>query len=171
MLCGMCNKTDATIHIEGIVDNKLIKLHLCEKCAQEKGFEFGFSKPHFSLVDMLANLSDWEVPGHKTINAVKCPSCGLTYNQFKEVGRLGCDECYGAFQLQLDPLLKRIHGGVQHTGKAIKPAPKTRDQISELRLQLDEAIRTEEFERAAALRDRIKELALASKNNETPSVS
>lgn len=162
MLCGMCNKLEASIHIEGIADNKLIKLHLCEKCAHEKGLELGFSKPHFSLVDMLANLSDWEIPGHKTINAVKCPSCGLTYNQFKEVGRLGCGDCYSAFSVQLDPLLRRIHGSFKHMGKRVKPPRRPEEQIPELKKQLEEAIKTEEFEKAAVLRDKIKELASES---------
>ncbi|MFH1368278.1 MAG: UvrB/UvrC motif-containing protein [Elusimicrobiota bacterium] len=172
MICEICNKQEATIHIEAEMDNKPVKLHLCESCAQEKGVEFGLSKPHFSLVDLLANLSDWEIPGHKTINAVKCPVCGLTYNQFKGVGRLGCENCYSAFSAQLDPLLKRIHGSSKHVGKKILPEQKSEDQISELRRQLEEAIKTEEFEKAAVLRDKIKDINAASgKKDETQRVS
>ena len=159
MLCSICGQTEATIHVEGLLDNKSLKLHLCEKCAREKGVEFDITKPHFLLVNLLANLSDWEIPGHKNIATVKCPFCGLSYLQFKEVGRLGCAECYGAFSAQLEPLLKRIHGSSKHCGKKTKPVPSGGgNDIGVLRKQLEDAIKAEEFEKAARLRDRIKDI-------------
>ena len=158
MLCSICGQIEASIHVEGVLDNKSIKLHLCEKCAQEKGMELDIAKPKFSLVDLLANLSDWEIPGHKNLETVRCPSCGLSYSQFREVGRLGCAECYTTFSVQLEPLLKRIHGNSRHlVGKSVARA-EGGSGIDEktLRKQLDEAIAAEEFEEAARLRDSLK---------------
>jgi protein arginine kinase activator len=157
MLCSICGKTEATIHVEGLLDNKALKLHLCEKCAQEKGMEFDMAKTSFSLVDLLANLSDWEIPGHKNLETVRCPVCGLSYTQFREVGRLGCAGCYSTFSAQLEPLLKRIHGSSRHCGSGPKSSNgAASDELPALRSQLDDAIRAEEFEKAAKLRDRIK---------------
>lgn len=159
MLCNICNKSEANIHLEGIVNGKTMHLHLCEDCAKKKGIEFSLSKPHFSLVDLLANLSDWEIPGHKTTKSVSCPSCGLTYSRFKETARLGCPECYKAFQVQLEPLLKRIHGSSKHRGKKITMhISNNEDKINQLRVKLTEAVKREDFEKAAELRDKIKEL-------------
>jgi protein arginine kinase activator len=160
MLCSICGQTEASIHVEGVLDNKSIKLHLCEKCAQEKGMELDIAKPKFSLVDLLANLSDWEIPGHKNLETVRCPSCGLSYSQFREVGRLGCAQCYATFSVQLEPLLKRIHGNSKHLGA--KGGAGTKDNVEAdanvIRKQLDDAIAAEEFEEAARLRDSLKKI-------------
>ena len=162
MLCSICGQTEASIHVEGVLDNKAIKLHLCEKCAQEKGMELDIAKPKFSLVDLLANLSDWEIPGHKNLETVRCPSCGLSYSQFREVGRLGCAQCYATFSAQLEPLLKRIHGNSRHLGAKSGPPAVSREEVTPdattIRKQLDEAIAAEEFEEAARLRDSLKKI-------------
>jgi protein arginine kinase activator len=92
---------------------------------------------------------------------VQCPRCGLLYSSFKETGRLGCSECYSAFQFQLRPLLRRIHGDTRHRGKA--PArgagvvTSTR-QIQRLHDDLQRAVEREDFEKAASLRDEIRRL-------------
>jgi len=165
MLCSICGQTEASIHVEGVLDNKAIKLHLCEKCAQEKGMELDIAKPKFSLVDLLANLSDWEIPGHKNLETVRCPSCGLSYSQFREVGRIGCAQCYATFSVQLEPLLKRIHGNSRHLGPKAPANPASRgaedgsgQDAGAIRKQLDEAIAAEEFEEAARLRDSLKRI-------------
>jgi protein arginine kinase activator len=92
---------------------------------------------------------------------VQCPRCGLLYSSFKETGRLGCSECYAAFQFQLRPLLRRIHGDTRHRGKS-----PTHDggeqtgtrQIQRLHDELQRAVEREEFEKAAGIRDEIRKL-------------
>jgi protein arginine kinase activator len=97
----------------------------------------------------------------ETAISIKCPNCGLTYQNFRKLGRLGCSECYEAFKKELGPLLKRIHGSDRHVGKVPLKGGKTiRDTrtLQDLRIQLEKAIQMEEFEEAAKLRDKIKEL-------------
>src|SRR5438552_10196764 len=95
------------------------------------------------------------------VGSVQCPRCGLLYSAFKETGRLGCAECYAAFQFQLRPLLRRIHGDTRHRGKS--PArgagvmTSTR-QIQRLHDELQRAVEREDFEKAASLRDEIRRL-------------
>jgi protein arginine kinase activator len=119
----------------------------------------------FGLSDLLAGMADFEKPSpQKEAVAAKCPNCGLTYTDFRKIGRLGCGECYRAFNRYLIPLLKRIHGATQHIGKApmkagkpLKKKEKAPD-IATLKEKLQQAIATEAFEEAARLRDQIREL-------------
>jgi len=159
MLCDVCKKNEATVHLTEIVNDQVTKLHLCEVCAKEKGSEM---EEHFGLSDLLAGLADLGAPVKPEVaGTIKCQACGFTYQDFKKIGRVGCGACYEAFKKQLMPILKRIHGSDRHIGKVPLRAGKTvRDTktIQELQRQMEKAIQTEEFEEAARLRDKIKEL-------------
>ncbi len=164
MLCDICAKNPATVHLTEIIDDKMTELHLCEECAQKKSAQM---ESHFGLADLLAGLADLggQFTTTKKEAKVKCPRCGLTYEDFKKVGRLGCGECYMVFKEVLIPLLKRIHGSTQHCGKSptkkMARAPKavrTRTELHDLKEKLQKAIQLEEFEDAAKLRDEIREI-------------
>jgi len=161
MLCDICGKNPATVHLTEIIDDQMNELHLCEECAREKSAAM---EQQFGLSDLLAGMAEVGKPSAKELETptVKCPTCGLSYADFKKIGRLGCGECYTVFRKYLAPLLKRIHGSTQHSGKsplniAVNGTKKKVD-IQELRLRLQKAIEGEEFEEAARLRDQIKEL-------------
>ena len=83
----------------------------------------GHSRPRakkhkFEIADLLAGMVDGMTSTEEErVGHVQCPRCGLLYSAFKETGRLGCAECYTAFQFQLRPLLRRIHGDTRHRGK------------------------------------------------------
>jgi len=136
------------------------ELHLCEECARQKSAQM---ESQFGLGDLLAGMADFGKPV-KSEDAVslKCSSCGLSYSDFKKIGRLGCGSCYTAFKKYLGPLLKRIHGSNIHLGKSPIELPKTaarkKPDPQELRARLQKAIENEAFEEAAKLRDQIKEL-------------
>ena len=171
MLCDICKKNPATVHLTEIIDEQMNELHLCEECARNKSAAM---EQQFGLSDLLAGMVDFQKASTKEEEAVsiKCPTCGLTYADFKKIGRLGCAECYNVFRKYLAPLLKRIHGSNQHIGKtparskaAAKPYKKSADLV-ELKNQLQKAIGQEAFEEAARLRDQIKLLeAKKEKNN------
>jgi len=162
MLCDICKKNPATVHLTEIVDEQMSELHLCEECARKKSSQM---ESQFGLSDLLAGLADFEKPSEeKELAALKCPNCELTYKDFKKIGRLGCGECYIAFKKFLTPLLKRIHGSGAHCGKCpaktsiIKPARKKTLDLQELRCRLQKAVEMEAYEEAAKIRDQIKEL-------------
>lgn len=159
MTCEICGKREATVHITEIINNKVTKLHLCEECAKAKGAEM---EDHFGLSDLLAGLADL---GSKlepqAADNIKCPVCGFTYQDFKKAGRLGCGECYEAFKKQLAPLIKRIHGSERHMGKVplmVGKGVREERSIQDLKIQMEKAIQLEEFEEAARLRDKIRQL-------------
>jgi protein arginine kinase activator len=159
MKCDLCRKNEATVHLTEIINGKVTKLHICESCAKKKGAEM---EDHFGLADLLAGLADFGVQfDQHEVAGLKCPNCGLKFNDFKRMGRLGCSECYETFKNQLMPLLKRIHGSDQHLGRAPVKTQKrmgNKIKIEELKSKLQKAVQTEEFEQAARLRDEIKKL-------------
>lgn len=169
MLCDVCKKNPATVHLTEIIDEQINELHLCEDCARHKSAAM---EQQFGLSDLLAGMADFEKPNKDEEKvAVKCPNCNLTYADFKKIGRLGCGECYNAFRKYLAPLLKRIHGSNQHVGKTplkaktiSKPGKKKTD-LEELKAQLQKAIQKEDFEEAARLRDQIKKISLEQNNS------
>jgi protein arginine kinase activator len=92
---------------------------------------------------------------------LRCPTCGLTYNQFSKIGRFGCGDCYKTFRERLTPLLRRIHGHSSHRGKIperTKGALKISRDLEKLKEELAQKVRAEEFEEAARLRDQIRSL-------------
>jgi protein arginine kinase activator len=162
MVCQVCGKNPATVHFTEIHDNKMSEIHVCERCAEEKGLHAASSKHKFDIADLLAGMVDgMTTTEEERVGHVQCPRCGLLYSAFKETGRLGCAECYAAFQFQLRPLLRRIHGDTRHRGKV-----PTRDgeglsrsrQIHRLHDELQRAVEREEFEHAASIRDEIRRL-------------
>ena len=160
MICSQCQERDAVVHLTQIVENAVNQVHLCEKCAAERGIETSVSVPKHPLGDFLqaAQHQATQMPG----DAARCSYCGTSLRDFRESGRLGCARCYGAFEQSLKDLLRRVHGSATHVGRryaaADEPALERDANLAELRGRLDDAIRGEEFELAATLRDQIRTL-------------
>jgi protein arginine kinase activator len=160
MLCELCKQAQATVHLTEIINDQMSELHLCEACANQKGTQV---ESHFGLSDLLSGLADFgkTQEAEETVSKA-CPNCGMTYEDFRKVGRLGCSECYPTFKRNLGNLLKRIHGSSLHLGKSpvrlIKPAKIAKTDLLELKRKLERAIEVEEFEEAARLRDQIRHL-------------
>ena len=158
MLCELCKQSQATVHLTEIINDQMTELHLCEACANQKGAQV---ESHFGLSDLLSGLADFSKTQEPEEVATKaCPSCGMTYDDFRKVGRLGCADCYPTFKRSLGSLLKRIHGSPIHVGKSpvrlIKPSKIAKTELLDLKKKLERAIEHEEFEEAARLRDQIR---------------
>ncbi len=161
MLCQECKKQPATVHLTKIVNNNKTEFYLCEDCAHKKG-QINISIP-FSINDLLAGFMDMDDPSIavQKDGVRQCKGCGMGFEQFRKIGRLGCQECYKYFSSELIPLLRRIHGGTKHNGKVPKRAGvelRIARQIQQLKSKLQKAVEVENFEEAARLRDRIREL-------------
>lgn len=173
MICDVCKKKKATVHLTEIVDGKMAEMHICEDCAKERSVQM---EQQFGLADLLAGLSDFgkQIKTEEK-SKLPCPHCSLSYEDFRKFGRLGCSECYNAFRAHLSSLLKKIHGSNQHLGKkpvgkvattvaASVPGPKAsaaktvakEDGLQELKTKLQQAVFSENFEQAAILRDKIR---------------
>jgi protein arginine kinase activator len=159
MICQKCQKQHATVHLTEIVNNEKREAHLCEECAHSSGVGVKFS---FSVQDILGNLIEGKAPkSGKAYRNLSCPNCGLNYGDFKAKARLGCAHDYDVFGKGLGQLLEKIHGSTQHVGKVPKTAEvqvQKENELVKLQRELDTLIKSEDFEKAAEVRDRIKSL-------------
>lgn len=165
MHCEKCKKNEATVHYTEVVNDKVQKLHLCEDCALSEGIGM---HPPFSIGDLVGGLT---LPKISPSTGIKksCSLCGMTLTKFKQTGRLGCYHCYDTFKKELTPLFASIHKSTKHIGKIPPKAEKVMETVIKVRrleLRLQEAVRMEEYELAAKLRDEIKTLERKSKNKE-----
>jgi len=133
------------------------KVNLCEGCSKEKGVN---DPTGFALADLLLGLgAAQEIEKNPAGN--RCPVCGFSQADFKKTGRLGCSACYDAFAEGLSGMLKNMHRGSVHTGKVpakLRVGRLRNREMAELQTSLQKAIQEEQFEEAAALRDRIRKL-------------
>ena len=182
MICDVCANTKATVHLTEIINDQVTKLNLCESCAKKKGAEM---EQHFGIADLLQGLAEFGTkPVSPATEKSKCSECGMTYDDFKKIGRLGCGTCYASFGEQLLPLLKRIHGSNRYMGaltpegkimktepvvskspsapadpvKKASPTPPISDNLELLKGQLKLAVESEQYEKAAQLRDKIRQM-------------
>lgn len=162
MKCEQCGTNDAVMHVTQVVQNESRVLNLCDECARDLGFAGPAVPANFPLGDFLAQLGGGAAPGAEEPPADSCAFCALTFAEFRESGRLGCPHCYSAFEGHLRGLLRRIHGGTQHTGKVYLPPDPSQNErekrLDGLRRRLERAVDAEDFERAAHLRDQIRGL-------------
>lgn len=163
MFCQECQKRPATVHLTQIINNKKTELHLCSECArnhQELAFSINF-EPTFSIHKFFAGLLDSPHFQVEPVASPECPNCHLNLNSFAETGRFGCSRCYRTFGNGLTPLLRRVQGTTQHTGKVPKRAGgklSVKREIEKLKAELHQAVQEEAYEKAAELRDRIRAL-------------
>lgn len=163
MLCDNCKERDAVINLTHVEHDSKVTLHLCEQCAQQKGVETGgavLKTPLGGFLTALGKGGGALVPTPS--DGLRCSACGSTLRDFRDSGRLGCDQCYVAFDLHLRDLLRRLHGSSQHVGERYDApgaaAADPRSRLLELKAQLRRAVEGENFELAAELRDRIRVL-------------
>ena len=153
MLCEKCGMNLASLHLTQNINGKKTEMHVCQSCAAQMGY---LGANTIFATDFF-NLLTPNIAGHS-----RCPGCGETYEEYKATKRIGCEKCYTHFASFLEPVLKKVHGGAVHMGKLPKKAGselRIKRESERLRRQLQEAIINEEFEKAAALRDEIRNLS------------
>ncbi len=162
MYCDECKSNPATVHFTQNIHGKKSETHLCENCAAAKGailFDVGNK---FSIPNLLGSFlgNNFNVAGVKQISpGLICPNCQMNFNDIRQTGKLGCSECYGAFEQELEPTLRRIHGNSEHIGRIpVRGGEKVllKRKIDDLKNKLHKAIGNEEYEKAAEIRDEIK---------------
>jgi protein arginine kinase activator len=155
MLCDSCRERDAVVHLTTIESNAVHQLHLCERCAADRGVETTVATPKHPLAEFLHQ----QVPVPNA-EGVRCTFCNTTMSDFRATGRWGCARCYSHFESGIRELLRRVHGNHRHVGRAYRPPMSESLEraavLGELKDRLRRAIEGEQFELAADLRDRIR---------------
>lgn len=166
MLCQHCKKNEATTVVKTMINGKYAEYRLCPECAHEMGYDSMFTDFSADFGGLLSSFFSNALPAIS--GATHCDTCGSTLNDIKRTGKVGCADCYDTFFSELMPTIRNVHGNTEHKGKhpvieytvneeEQKPVKKT-DQLTQLKDELKQAIADEKFERAAQLRDEIKEL-------------
>ena len=172
MICQRCQKAQATVHIDevkafhgpGAAGNDVEQHHLCEECAQDAQLP-QVPVPQKTMDEVWKLLQKSARNAQKKRNAQEIPTCGccgMTLEQLRRKGRVGCEGCYSTFSQYLSGLLERMHGSVEHVGRTPGVDAATADReraIESAQCELDRAVEAEDFERAAELRDRLQKLA------------
>ncbi|MBX9580813.1 MAG: UvrB/UvrC motif-containing protein [Gemmataceae bacterium] len=156
MKCQRCPK-QATLHITEVLgDDKFDEVHLCEDCAKKYLYEPQQKKAAQKAAEAAVADDDPDGAGDR-----QCEACGIKFVEFRNHGRLGCPHDYDAFKADLLPLLESVHGDTKHAGKAPRRLPKGKAgqvELTQLRRQLQQLVTDEQYEEAARVRDRIKQL-------------
>jgi protein arginine kinase activator len=172
MICDFCKSNEASIHLIKVTNNNVEKINLCMDCI--KNYSFFSTEDFFNdLTKILSKFfeidikisnkddSDKLFEGVSVDDNKKCSFCNIDLNTIKSIGRVGCANCYNEFRDVLNPIVKTIHGSLEHKGKV--PVKSSNDvkiekEIRDLKYQLKEEVTVENFEVAAKLRDTIKKL-------------
>jgi protein arginine kinase activator len=160
-MCSICKEKPATFFLSNIsADNKKQDLDLCDACAKAKGVD---DPTTFFVADADIKLGLGASQGivQAAGTDLKCSRCGFSQADFKKSGRLGCPECYKTFAEGLTGLIKTMHKGTRHTGKApevLRASRENSDRLKTLQKKLNKAIESENFEEAAQLRDELKKM-------------
>ncbi|MFH1288457.1 MAG: UvrB/UvrC motif-containing protein [bacterium] len=158
MLCENCKKKEANVHYTEVFNNKTREMHFCSNCAEKNGIvNIDFIEKQFNVSPLITDFVN---------NKKSCKYCGFSYGDFKEIGRLGCSGCYESFSKELIPLVRRIHGRIQHIGKVpeSKKAEIFREkELSILKRKMKKLVAEENYEEAATIRDQINILENGSR--------
>jgi protein arginine kinase activator len=158
MLCDSCHERDAVVHLTTIENNAVTQVHLCERCAAERGVESPVTTSKHPLGDFLQAVH--QQVATTTTDGASCTFCNATMSDFRATGRWGCARCYTNFEAGIRELLRRVHGNHRHVGRAYHPpmseSLERSSVLGELKDRLRRAIDNEQFELAADLRDRIR---------------
>ena len=167
MHCQACKTNTATIHLTEINDGQRYETHLCETCAQQQGLAI---KNQIPLNELLSTLLAVQAEHHTEsggpedmmVEDTECPHCQMTLQRFRKELLLGCPADYEVFDKALRPVITKSQAGnTVHRGKVPSKVPddsKKQIDLLALRKQLDGAVKAEDYETAAKLRDEIKRL-------------
>ncbi len=168
MQCQLCSTNTATIHLTEITSGQRVETHLCQECAQKQGLAVKNQIPLNELLSTLlaaqpeAQAGPFGAAAEEDDPKLSCPQCGMTMEQFRKDSQLGCPNDYEIFGKALGPIIKKVHNGnTEHRGKVPSDAPtdaKIQAELAGLTAKLEAAVKAEDYETAAKLRDKIEHL-------------
>jgi|Deesub1362B_J571_1020462.scaffolds.fasta_scaffold15565_2 protein arginine kinase activator len=152
-ICEKCNKFPAEVKLIIYEAGKKKVLNLCKLCAEEESL--GVSSSAAS-----PPVPKKEAPLLKPEEDLVCANCGYKLSEFLKISKFKCEKCYEAFEPNTMKIISEYHKAEEHRGKIYTGAYTENKEfkLKVLRRALDEAIRREEYERAARLRDLINEV-------------
>ena len=190
MLCPRCNKNIATVRVTEVTEfhgpdhptNKVVEEHLCEVCAQALGLPASGpaqAQPVAPQIWKLLQMAQKGLGASMTVSGkltlakgkptIVCPECKLSLDELRSRGKVGCARCYHTFEAYLLESLERMHGATHHVGRLPGLAEAETERLHRmegLKGELQAAVREEDYERAAHLRDEIQALESEAQRQE-----
>lgn len=169
MKCQKCGVNEANTHVKRVINGVSEEYMLCPECAESMGYTNMFGGFPTDFSNFLGSFFSNALPARS--HAVRCESCGSTYQDIQNTGMVGCANCYDTFFDELLPTINAIHGNTTHCGSrravnANKSAQTSQSEktlskeetVAQLKSELEDAVKKQEFEKAAQFRDKIKEM-------------
>ena len=184
MLCERCKIREANIQYTEIANGVRTEHNYCAQCAKEMDFGpySAIFEGEFPLGKLLSGLLG--VPGEESeeekTGQIICPTCGTSYDDFVKNSRFGCADCYSVFDPLISDNIRHLQGSEKHVGKRPAgyrsemeemngtgttgedpvniPELSKEEKIRLMETRLKDAVRREEYEEAAKLRDEIRAL-------------
>ena len=173
MLCNKCKKREATTHVKSVVNGEYEEYMLCSECAKDLGYNNMWGDFSSDFSSILGSFFSNALPERSV--TTRCPVCKSTFHDIQTSSKVGCAKCYEVFYADLMPSIRRIHSNTTHSGKRPPKIAKlnstvreeavgesigalAENEIETLKSQLEEAVKEQNFELAAELRDKIKEM-------------
>lgn len=164
MLCSHCHERSASVHFTIIINGSKTEIHLCDSCAHESaGMDFS-QDDGFILDSLLTGMFSEKLSLHELCHAeedaIICPVCGSSLHDIALSGRIGCSECFNVFSSSLKEIIRNIQGTSEFDGKRPSVSGVTGwcQEVALLKKELEKAVRVENYEQAAVLRDRILDI-------------
>ena len=157
MLCDKCKEKEANVHMVKVVNGEKTEMHLCEACAAQS--ENFFNIPEINIQKIFPYLAGSSVSRQESLP--DCPTCGWSLTTLESDGKVGCSDCYNHFRAYVGPIVERIHNSSVHHGKVpvrAGGAETGENVLCSLKAKLNDCVAEENFEEAARLRDRIREI-------------
>lgn len=164
IFCDECKKNIATVFLTKISGEEVSKVQLCEACSKKMEETSEAVNLFAFLPQILTGFSgqpEEAVDDVLTGALVKCDSCGTSFNDFQKMGFLGCADCYKAMGENLGQVIMDFQGSIEHKGKMpsrVSEDAKLRRKLVELERSLEQQIVEEDYEQAAGVRDKIREI-------------
>ena len=165
MKCDGCKKNEANVVLHMITNGQLATRSLCMSCARKAHGEMSQA---FTTMGMnMAGLEDLQGAAAQEAEQLRlprmiCSTCRTPYEAINHETVFGCPQCYAAFHEQIIAYLSGLRGPEmpdEQLGEGQQERhPVIHVTTEDLRQRLKEAIHDEDYEQAANLRDRLKEI-------------
>ena len=167
MKCEICGKRTAELTVKQDLGAGPSELRVCHVCGSlyDLGPEAGGDRLHRGDDESISGLLDGllRVPRsrRRSHRPAACPKCGTSWSDVRETQRVGCSECYTVFDRDIRASIKRRQERALHIGRIpsrLAAFKAVLVDVGRLKKHLKDALRNEDYERAAELRDRIHEI-------------
>lgn len=174
MLCERCKQREANVRFTEVINGVKSEHRLCMQCAMDMDLGavgiFDSDNPIGKILSGILGANFETAKKFDSMEQIACPTCGMAYSEFVNDSRFGCPDCYNVFDILINDNIKQLQGNTRHIGKQPRfgwggvsvvkedEEKNVENEIALLESKLRESIAEEDYEEAARLRDKIKEL-------------